>query len=91
MENGSLTFTHVCGGEVLEGFKFCPHCGEELANHIIVWECPKCQTLFEDDGKPHPHGILCAECRRAGFEVVGVLRPIKISIKELEVTHHVEK
>ncbi len=49
-----------------------------------VWECPKCQSVFEDDGKDHPAGILCPECKRLGYVSVGILQSVRYKITQFE-------
>lgn len=42
-----------------------------------VADCPKCKTAFglttTSEERPHPHGVLCPECRARKLVVVGVL------------------
>jgi hypothetical protein len=41
---------------------------------VIAYEgqCPKCGTWF-DTGGPTPFGVLCPECKRLGWSIVGVV------------------
>lgn len=44
-------------------------------------ECPVCPDAFQyknedledPDTNPHPHGLLCPECRKLGYSPVGVI------------------
>jgi hypothetical protein len=41
--------------------------------------CPKCGAEFEDDGKEHPHGILCPSCKGP---LKGVINPGPLATAE---------
>jgi len=45
---------------------------KEATEEETWYECAKCETRFEDDGKDHPDGVLCSECRKRGYFAVGV-------------------
>lgn len=64
----------ACGTELQEGWGYCPMCGMSISKSILVWHCPKCESIFEHDGTSHPHGILCPECRANTEGIVGVLQ-----------------
>lgn len=69
-----MEVTCACGAEINEAWKYCPFCGIRYVKK--AWLCPKCSTLFEHDGKEHPHGILCPVCRERGYMSVGVLHEV---------------
>lgn len=73
-----------CRKKLSNNWHYCPVCGTDLTEQtVLVWECPKCGSWFEHDGKPHPAGILCPECRRLKYTVVGVLQPIVVYAREI--------
>jgi ribosomal protein L32 len=74
----------MCGRKLRDSWKFCPDCGTDKGEQLVqIWECPKCHTCFEHDGKAHLAGILCPECRTRGYQIVGVLQPVMVKAKDL--------
>lgn len=45
-----------------------------LRKRVVAWEgqCPKCGTWFDTNG-PTPFGVMCPECKRLGYSIVGVV------------------